>query len=71
LSEAFVHTKQKVCRRGWANDLIFLFLNGLYPFVGDGVYQAVPAPAATEEERRSANPAPARAGGIDPPRAHG
>src|SRR5712692_7197729 len=24
-----LHTEQKVFRRGWANDLIFLFLNGL------------------------------------------
>jgi sterol desaturase/sphingolipid hydroxylase (fatty acid hydroxylase superfamily) len=43
----------------------------LYPFVGDGVHQSVPASAAMEAELRPASPAPERAGAVHPPCAHG
>jgi len=43
----------------------------LYPFVGDGVHQSVPALPATETELRPANPAPELASAVHPPVASG
>ena len=43
----------------------------LYPFVGDGAQQPVPALASTEAEPRPANPAPELASAVLPPGSHG